>query len=480
MKMNGKSIFQLSLIVYCFFFLNVYSVKAQLTIDTSLTAKQLVEKLLLGQGVKVGKITYSGNKMAIAHYTATNLPIDLKEGILLCTGNVFDAIGPNTYPYTTTGFLDVKTQRKLKGDKDLNRIAHNMSYDGAVLEFDFIPLGNKISFTYCFGSEEYPEYVDSRYNDVFGFFINGPKYRNKNLATLPLSITPVTVNSINQHENKNAFIDNDFFTDVKPIKALPNDSKVKKDNKSSNSISDGNLEIVYKINHKKLKKINPNLVKYLQYDGFTKSLVAWCYVTPYQIYHIKIAIGDVGDNTYDSGVFLSANSFTASKDTKMPRFKDYPDLTNKLNYDSLFYGVKPKPILNVQAKIDSIDEQEAEAFAITNVNFESDSYVIPDTVVKRLTELVSYLKKQPRFICELYGYTDNQGNKEYNQKLSEHRSQAVMNFIVARGIIQRRFRIAGFNFERPRGDNSKEDGRAINRRVEIILVEQSKLKEGQK
>ena len=55
-----------------------------------------------------------------------------------------------------------------------------------------------------------------------------------------------------------------------------------------------------------------------------------------------------------------------------------------------------------------------------------------------------------------------------------------MNFIVARGIIQRRFRIAGFNFERPRGDNSKEDGRAINRRVEIILVEQSKLKEGQK
>jgi len=480
MKMNGKSIFQLSLIVYCFFFLNVYSVKAQLTIDTSLTAKQLVENLLLGQGVKVGKITYSGNKMAIAHYAATNLPIDLKEGILLCTGNVFDAIGPNTYPYTTTGFLDVKTQRKLKGDKDLNRIAHNMSYDGAVLEFDFIPLGNKISFTYCFGSEEYPEYVDSRYNDVFGFFINGPKYRNKNLATLPLSITPVTVNSINQHENKNAFIDNDFFTDVKPIKALPNDPKVKKDNKSSNSISDGNLEIVYKINHKKLKKINPNLVKYLQYDGFTKSLVAWCYVIPYQIYHIKIAIGDVGDNSYDSGVFLFANSFTASKDTKMPRFKDYPDLTNKLNYDSLFYGVKPKPILNVQAKIDSIDEQEAEAFAITNVNFESDSYVIPDTVVKRLTELVSYLKKQPRFICELYGYTDNQGNKEYNQKLSEHRSQAVMNFIVARGIIQRRFRIAGFNFERPRGDNSKEDGRAINRRVEIILVEQSKLKEGQK
>jgi outer membrane protein OmpA-like peptidoglycan-associated protein len=138
---------------------------------------------------------------------------------------------------------------------------------------------------------------------------------------------------------------------------------------------------------------------------------------------------------------------------------------------------KPIPKVNIQqAKQDSIDEIEEAIYQITNVNFESDSYVIPDTAARHLQELVNYLKKQPRFICELYGYTDNQGNKEYNQKLSEHRSQAVMNYLAARGVNLNRFRIAGFNFERPRGDNSKEDGRAINRRVEIILVENSKIK----
>jgi hypothetical protein len=303
---------------------------AQLSIDTNMTPRQLVEKLLVGQGVKVGKVSYTGNKLAIGHYKSTNLPIDLKEGVLLCTGNVFEAIGPNSYPYTTTEFMDVKAQRKLKGDKDLNRIAHNMSYDAAILEFDFIPTGNKLAFTYCFGSEEYPEYVDSRYNDVFGFFINGPKYKNKNLATLPLSITPVTVNSINQHANKQVFIDNDYFTDVKPIKVLPGPVT-----KKTNKKEEGKLTIDYKKNNKKLKKLNPDLVKYLQYDGFTRSLVAWCYVTPYQLYHIKIAIGDVGDNSYDSGVFLTAGSFSSTKDMKMPHFKDYPDWGTRFNFDSL-------------------------------------------------------------------------------------------------------------------------------------------------
>ena len=457
MNFKGKYHFPIGLILLLLSLLSSNSLYAQLTIDTSLTARQLVEKLLVGQGVRVGKVTYTGNKLAIAHYTATNLPIDLKEGILLSTGNVFDAVGPNSYPFTTTGFMDVKTQRKLKGDKDLNRVAHNMSYDAAILEFDFIPTGNKVSFTYCFGSEEYPEYVDSRYNDVFGFFINGPKYHNKNLATLPLSIIPVTVNSINQHENKQVFIDNDFFTDVKPIKVLPNQSGKKVDPKKTNDTNEEALMINFKVNNKKLKKLNASLVKYLQYDGFTKTLVAWCYVQPFQLYHIKIAIGDVGDNSYDSGVFLSGGSFTSVKDPKMPHFKDFPDLTAKTNFDSLFYGVKPKPKINLQAKIDSIDEAEEAQFQITNVNFESDSYVIPDSAAVHLKALVAYLKKQPRFICELYGYTDNQGNKEYNQKLSEHRSQAVMNFLVARGINQKRFRIAGFNFERPRGDNSRED-----------------------
>jgi outer membrane protein OmpA-like peptidoglycan-associated protein len=138
----------------------------------------------------------------------------------------------------------------------------------------------------------------------------------------------------------------------------------------------------------------------------------------------------------------------------------------------MYGGWPPKPkVLSQEERKDSMDEAEAASFQITNVNFESDSYVVPDTSRTRLTELAQYIKRNPFYTIELYGYTDNQGNKEYNQKLSEHRSQAVMNLMIAQGALQKNFRIAGFNFERPLGDNTNDQGRARNRRVEIILVD---------
>jgi len=48
------------------------------------------------------------------------------------------------------------------------------TFDASILEFDFIPQSDTLKFNYIFGSEEYPEYVNSGYNDVFGFFISGP------------------------------------------------------------------------------------------------------------------------------------------------------------------------------------------------------------------------------------------------------------------------------------------------------------------
>lgn len=73
----------------------------------------------------------------------------------------------------------------------------------AVLEFDFIPTGDSISFRFVFGSEEYPEYVCSQYNDVFGFFLSGPgidgSFTNNaiNLGVLPNSTVPIAINTVN-------------------------------------------------------------------------------------------------------------------------------------------------------------------------------------------------------------------------------------------------------------------------------------------
>jgi outer membrane protein OmpA-like peptidoglycan-associated protein len=468
------------IIILLFAFLLICSNHAhsQVTIDTSISIKNLVQHYLLGDGVKVGNITFTGNKLAIARFDFKTTPIDVKKGVLLCTGSVFNAQGPNKYPYTTTGFVDVKTQKKIKGDKDLNRIAHNNSYDAAILEFDFVPTNNKISFKYCFASEEYPEYVGSRYNDVFGFFITGGKLKAKNLATLPLSIAPITVNSINQKENKKAFIDNDYFTDVKPTKETPGTPKKKtasanKNKKKADVEEEEKVEILFEVNKKKKAKLNQAIVSNIEYDGITRALVAWCYVTPYQKYHIKIAIADVGDNSYDSGVFLEQGSFESTKDTRMPHFKEYADVSSKINFDSIMYGVPKKVVIpqaqKLQEKQDSIDDAEADYFRITNVNFASDSYVIPDTAQKNLDNLIAYLMRHQKVKLQLYGYTDNKGDKDYNQKLSTNRAENVMNYLTARKITAKRISISGFNFERPAADNTSEEGRSRNIIVEISL-----------
>ena len=142
----------------------------------------------------------------------------------------------------------------------------------------------------------------------------------------------------------------------------------------------------------------------------------------------------------------------------------------KMNFDSIF-GSK---VILTQATKDSLAKEQAEyeRFTITNINFEFDSDQIPDTSKDELQSLAKYLKVHQNFKCDLYGYTDNKGSRKYNQRLSESRANTVMNYLVSKGITAGRVDIAGYNFENPIADNSNERGRALNRRVEIVLIEE--------
>lgn len=441
---------------------NISALYAQINCDTTFSAKQLVDSFLLGKDIRAANITFTGPKVGIAYFSNETNAVGIQEGILLSTGSVFNANGPNNSPYITTSFMDPTLKKRPKGDRDLNKICRSVTYDVSILEFDFIPFNNHISFSYAFGSEEYPEYVGSRYNDVFGFIIDGEKLNNKNLAVIPKTVLPVTINTINDKDNEGYYIDNDYFKKVELKKNLPGQKKNKKPNYT--------LSDTYEINKKKLKKLNQNLINSVQYDGMTVVLTASAYVVPFKKYHMKIAIGDVGDPQYDSGVFLERGSFTSKKDPAQTKFKDYPDLSATMNFDSIF-GLQT---LVSQATKDSLLKEEAayQRFNVTNINFETASYIIPDTAKDELKGLTSYLKEHTRFKCELYGYTDNQGSKKYNQRLSESRANAVMSFLVASGVPPTKIEIAGYNFENPIADNSNERGRAMNRRVEIILVEE--------
>ncbi len=251
-------------------FLVIAALQAQLNVDnTSMTPQQLVQNVLVGSGVTISNVQYSGHiPNSIGHFTTGSNPtnLGLTSGIILSTGDVLDAPGPNT----STGMTTVNNTG---GDPDLAMLVTSTLCDAAVLSFDFIPLSDTIRFRYVFASEEYPEYVNSSFNDVFGFFLSGPgitgPFTNNaiNIALIPGTTMPVTINNVNHLLNTSYYVNNNFQNDPTTT---------------------------------------------IEYDGFTVVLTAEAVVTPCVPYHIKIAIADAGDCSLDSAVFLEEASFATS------------------------------------------------------------------------------------------------------------------------------------------------------------------------
>jgi len=237
--------------------------EAQIVVTQGMSPIIGVQNVLLGSGVTISNIQYSGVGNSFGTFTtgATPTNLGISSGIIMSTGLASEASG--------TDGLFASTDNGGGSDPQLAGISSPI-HDAAVLEFDFIPLSDTIQFRYVFGSEEYPVYVGSEYNDVFGFFISGPNpsggsaYLNNNIAIIPGTTLPVTINNVNSGSYNLFFIDNDFL---------------------------GN--------------------QYVAYGGMTTPLTAMVVVVPCQTYHIKIAIGDVSDYVLDSGVFLEANSFSS-------------------------------------------------------------------------------------------------------------------------------------------------------------------------
>ena len=140
------------------------------------------------------------------------------------------------------------------------------TYDATVLTFDFTSVGTSAYFNYVFASDEYNEYVGSAYNDVFGFVFNGT-----NVALVPGTSTPVSINNINLATNSA------FYNNNEPI--------------------DGKYGV-------------PTPFAF-EYDGFTDVFTAALTgLTAGVKYSISLAIADASDCILDSGVFLQASSFS--------------------------------------------------------------------------------------------------------------------------------------------------------------------------
>jgi outer membrane protein OmpA-like peptidoglycan-associated protein len=211
-------------------------------------------------------------------------------------------------------------------------------------------------------------------------------------------------------------------------------------------------------------KLNQFLVSNFEFDGLTRVMTASCILQPWKLYHLKIAVGDVADQILDSGVLLEEGSFSSIKDTAVTGFKDYPDMYNQLNWDSIF-KVKPMPV-------DSVPGLTQE-FEITNINFEFDKFEIPGTAAIRLDSLAIYLNQHKHFTLTMKGFADNKGNREYNLALSQKRALAVAQYLILKNVEASRLTYAGHGYDNPVADNLIAEGRSLNRRVELVLIDNS-------
>lgn len=238
----------------------------QLIATSNSNAAQLAQALS-GTGVRISNVTFTGPNGSAGTFTAANSSLGMANGILLTTGTVAFAQGPNNH--NAQGYDHLAA-----GNSLLNGLANDYTYDACVLEFDMNILSDSVEFRYVFGSEEYPEWVTASYNDAFAFFISGPGINGQeNIALVPGTTDPVTIHNINASKNPQFFHANgDGFS------APYNNSNY-----------------------------------YVQYDGLTTVLTAKKKgLQPCNTYHLKLMIADAGDGIYDSGVFLEANSLTSN------------------------------------------------------------------------------------------------------------------------------------------------------------------------
>lgn len=236
---------------------------AQLVIEPNADPATIAQSLV-GEGVQIFNINVNAAGNAYGFYTSNATEIGSGEGLILSTGDVVNAYGPNN----SSGLPQLDGGNCLNCDffdnnwpgSDLLDLAQDReTFDAALFEFDVIPQGDSLKFEFTFASEEYLEWVDSPFNDVFGFFISGPNIGvDVNIAIVPGTNDPVAINSVNPGQNSQYFYNN----------VIPPGQNV-------------------------------------QYDGLILGLTARVGdLIPCQTYHLKLIIADGSDRLYDSAVFV--------------------------------------------------------------------------------------------------------------------------------------------------------------------------------
>ncbi|MEZ4793072.1 MAG: choice-of-anchor L domain-containing protein [Gelidibacter sp.] len=239
--------------------------------------QQLVEDILINStcidNVIVTNVVggdFGTSDTSYGYFEANGSSFPFQSGIILSTGKIVNAQGPNTS-------LSDDDAANWIGDNDLETILNEPNtLNATVLEFDFTSVASQVSFRYIFASEEYQENNSNtcRYSDLFGFLIRpigSSQYTN--IAVVPNTQTPVKVTTVHPEIPGGCQAINEFYFESWNGPTAP-----------------------------------------INFNGQTKILTATADVVPNQTYHVKLVIADEQNYRYDSAVFLEAGSFQLSTD----------------------------------------------------------------------------------------------------------------------------------------------------------------------
>ena len=249
---------------------------------------------LAGEAVELSNGKFN-NQTGIVNYNQigtfnrnnyTQFPFE--TGLVMTTGEVTVAAGPNSSGSSSSPISNFYTDATLQS----SGLATATLNGCAALDFDFLAYADTFAFNYVFGSEEYPGFVCATFNDIFVFFLTGPDPVTGVTTTKNVAVVPNTVSAANPN-------------------GLP--VSISTVNGGGGTSDPGCYNGTYSA-YFVSSSTGQNGV---EYNGRTVALSAEGKILACETYHMHLAIGNVGDNSYDSGVFLEGKSFNSSISTKL-------------------------------------------------------------------------------------------------------------------------------------------------------------------
>ena len=166
---------------------------------------------------------------------------------------------------------------------------------------------------------------------------------------------------------------------------------------------------------------------------------------------------------------FSSNDF-GTFSAYLPIEKEYAVNVHKKNYVMYSQTVLPQTLQDQRLVINLDSIFVGKSLILNNISYEMNSYLLTEKSEPELQSIYDFMQNNPQISVEIVGHTDNIGSEQYNLELSQNRAEEVKRFLCRMGVAESRIKCIGKGESEPLVSNDTEEGRAINRRTELKII----------